>query len=93
MSGRVFGRRALLNRPGFEGTAAIVAELSEGKYGWGCDLKISDCSRVVCLAICDPAADETDDDRFYNDVEKVDILLEALKEFRKGMFKVRKLRS
>lgn len=90
---RVYGTRALLNQPGFEGTAAIVAELSENQYGWECDLKISDCSRVVCLAICDPAAKETDDERFWNDIEKVSILIDALKEFQKGMRRVRRLRK
>lgn len=90
---RVYGKRALLNQPGFEGTAAIVAELAENKYGWEVDLKISDCNRVVCLAICDPAADETDDERFFNDLEKVDIMINALKDFRKGMLRVRRLRQ
>lgn len=89
---RLYGKRALLNQPGYEGTAAIVAELAENQYGWSVDLKISDCTRAISLDICDPSVVETDDERFYNDLEKVDILIDALKEFRKGMLRVRRLR-
>lgn len=89
---RVYGKRALLNQPGYEGTGAIVAELSENKYGWEVDLKISDCSRCIALAICDPSGDDIDDERFENDLAKVDILIDALKEFRKGMLRVRRMR-
>lgn len=89
---RVYGARALLNKPGFEGTAAIVAELTENQYGWEVDLKISDCTRAISLDICDPSLVDTDDARFGNDLEKVDILIDSLKSFRTGMLRVRRMR-
>lgn len=89
---RVYGARALLNLPGYESTGAIVAELIETKYGWEVSISISDCSRQIALSIFDPAAKDTDDERFDNDLHKVDVLLDTLKEFRKGMLRVRRMR-
>lgn len=89
---RIYGKRAMLNLPGFESTAAIVAELVKGEYGWEGDIKISDCSRQITLSICDPLASSTGDERFENDLYKVDTLIAALKEFRKGMLRVRRLK-
>lgn len=87
---RVYGKRALLNQPGFESTGAIVAELTLENYGWEATLSISDCSRRVELSIANPT--DSSEERFENDLEKVDILIDALKEFRKGMLRVRRLR-
>lgn len=89
---RIYGKRAMLNLPRFESTAAICAEIVEGRYGWELDIKISDCSRQITLSICDPASDDTDDDRFENDLYKVDTLIDVLKSFRTGMLRVRRMR-
>jgi hypothetical protein len=89
---RVYGRRAMLNLPGFETTGAVVAELVEQDKYWDATLNISDCSRSVVLSIFDPASADTSDLRFDNDLYKVDTLIECLKEFRKGMLRVRRLR-
>lgn len=87
---KVYGRRAMLNLPGFESTAAITAEIVSGEYGWEADIKISDCSRQITLSICDPASSSTADERYENDLYKVDTLIDVLKEFRKGMVRVRR---
>lgn len=89
---KIYGGRSMLNLPGFESTAAIVAELVEGMYGWEADIKISDCSRQITLSICNPAAADTDDLRFENDLYKVDTLIDTLKAFRTGMLRVRRMR-
>jgi hypothetical protein len=95
---RMYGRRAMLNRPGYESTAAIVAEVVENKgYGkepepfWDVMLQISDCSRTICLSLRDPADPETDDEQFENDMHKLDTIIDCVYELQKGMRKVRRL--
>lgn len=96
--GRVYGVRALLNRPGFESTGAIVAEITEHPgYGkepepfWDVSLVISDCSRTIGLTLFDPQAHDTSDERFENDMHKLDTIVEAVRELQKGMRRVRRL--
>jgi hypothetical protein len=82
---RVYGMRSMLNLPGFESTAAVVAEVAEKSWGWECSIQISDCDRKVSLSFCDPGHSETTEEQYENDLYKVDTLIGALQEFRSGM--------
>lgn len=82
MARKVLGKRALLNLPGFESTAAIVAEIAEVQYGLEVSIAISDCSRTVNLTFSD---DFDDDDKFANNLHKVDTMIDCLKAFRRGL--------
>jgi hypothetical protein len=76
------GGRALLNLPGHQSTAAIVAEITmEGSSTYpDYTLKISDCSRAVDLELDFDTADSRE-----NNLYKIDTMLDVLKEFRKGV--------
>lgn len=98
--GRVYGSRSLLNLPGFESTGAIVAEITEQPgYGkepepyWDVSLVISDCSRNISLSLYDPAHEDTSDERFENDMRKLDVIVASVKELQRGMRRVRRLRK
>jgi hypothetical protein len=92
----VHGGRELLNPPGFQSTAAIVAEVRNSKhpdnnryYSQVALIQISDCDRKVTLDFApgeSPAQDEAD-------LYKVDTLLRVLKDFRKGLVLEQKRRT
>lgn len=84
----VYGRRALLNPPGHHSTGAIVAEVSKKKWGWETTLQISDCARSVGLSFYGPDCEEDIDHEA--DLFKVDEMIVALKEFRKGLVRARR---
>lgn len=87
---RVRGKRALLNLPGFESTAAIVFEIQDTRkedpdnvlYGHepNYTFQLSDCSRSVSFALNfrSPQAQE-------NNLHKVDTMIEVLRAGRKAL--------
>lgn len=84
----VRGQRALLNPPGHHSTGAIVAEVTKTKYGWETTLQISDCTRVVTLALYGP--DTEDDEDHEADLYKIDVMIDTLRELRKGLKQARR---
>lgn len=85
---RVYGRRALLNLPGYHTTAAIVAEVENFDGWWRATLHISDCDRKVSLDLPDPGV--CDDAAFDNAMHKLDTLVGSIRELQKGMRRVRR---
>lgn len=85
---KIYGRRYLLNNPGHHGVGAIVAELHNAGGWWQSTFQISDCSRVINISFCDPAT--CSDDEFYNDMEKLYRMKNAINEFEKGLRRVRR---
>lgn len=99
---KVRGKRALLNLPGHQSTAAIIAEVEDtrdwksGKDGdgdrftaWDSPdycLQISDCDRSIKLDL----AWQTEDER-ENALYKIDTMIDALVAFRKGVAAEQKL--
>jgi hypothetical protein len=77
----------MLNRAGYQSSAAIVAELRKASYGWETMFTISDCSHVINLNIVGPAGDE---DEWANDMHKLDTILDSVKELRKGLVRARR---
>lgn len=77
----------MLNLPGFQSTAAIVAELRRTQYGWETMFRINDCDRAVNLGFSGPTADE---DEWANDLHKLDTMTAAIKAFRKGLVQARR---
>lgn len=80
------GRREMLNRPGFQTTAAIVAEIENTEAGlprWGepeYTLQLSDCDRSISFTL-----DMDTPEGRRNNLHKVDTMIRALTEFRKGL--------
>lgn len=87
---RVYGRRSMLNLPGHESTAAIVAELVQSRWGWSPQLQLSDCTRTVSFSLHNPADEDTSDEDFENDMHKLQTIIDACKELQKGMRSVRR---
>ena len=90
MAKKIHGTRALLNLPGCQSTAAIVAEIdstrgmpSEDYPRWGPEstLQVSDCDRSISFDI----GSFEDADERKNNLHKVDTLIAALQAFRKGL--------
>lgn len=73
----------MLNLPGHHGTAAIVAEITENRYGNYASIVISDCDRRISLEF-----ELTDGDSYENDMHKVDTLVDALQTFRRALKKL-----
>jgi hypothetical protein len=81
------GGRALLNQPGHQSTAAIVAEIdldSSTRYP-DFTFQISDCTRSINLDV-----DFNDADDRANNIYKLDTMISVLKEFRKGVIAMNK---
>ncbi len=93
---KVHGVRAMLNKPGFCSTAAIVAEV-EDTSAWdeGCGrrgkpatkhdfpdatFQITDCSRAIYMEVHFSGDDEQE-----NNLYKIDTMIDALQQFRDGM--------
>lgn len=76
------GGRALLNLPGHQSTAAIVAEIDgEGSVSYpDYTFQISDCTRSIDLDLDFRNAEERE-----NNLYKLDTMISVLKEFRKGV--------
>ena len=90
MAADVLGARALLNLPGHESTAAIVAEITRPSAEYpDITLVISDCSRVIHLSF---DRGGTPDER-ENNLYKVDTLISVLREFRKGLVTMHRLQE
>lgn len=107
---KVHGRRALLNMPGYQSTAAIVAEIQDTSEipieqtpgGRPIDrhtveyslvpvrgqLQISDCTRAIEF---DVAMVDSSENTYENTLFKLDTMIEALTEFRRGLKAERKL--
>lgn len=84
------GRRALLNQPGQQTTAAIVAEIEDSSTWHGvankydeprCTLQLSNCDRSISFECSISGL------MYENDLEKVSIMIDALQKFRRGMVK------
>lgn len=85
---KVYGRRAMLNPPGHHSTGSIVAEVAKTKYGWETTLQVTDCSRAVVLSLYGP---DTDSDEDHDaDLYKIDVMIDALRELRKGLKRARR---
>lgn len=84
----VYGRRGMLNLPGWNSTAAIVAELENLEGWWQPTLKISDCDRAVSLNLMQP--DTSTDAQFENDMYKLDTIAGSVKELQRAMRTVRR---
>jgi len=85
---KVRGARAMLNKPGFQSTAAIVAEVDNSDaidddtryYGPNATLAISDCDRKVSFDF-----DYDTPEGRANNLHKVDTLIKVLTEFREAL--------
>jgi hypothetical protein len=86
------GRRALLNRPGQQTTAAIVAEVEDSSTWRGTSsiydkpditLQLANCDRSISFDV------SIEDATYENDVEKIGIMIDALQKFRRGFIKER----
>lgn len=85
------GKRALLNGEGYQSTAAIVAEI-EDSTGWESEpsynpvpavtLQFANCDRSIAYDL-----DWGDDDSLQNSLDKVDLMIDCLRRFRKGLVK------
>jgi hypothetical protein len=84
----IYGKRSLLNLPGYESVGAIVAEVYESDTGWVTKLNISDCHRTITLEFGGPSSHAKHQE---NDLYKIDTLIECLTEFRKGYMKADKI--
>lgn len=77
------GGRALLNLPGHHSTAAIVAEINtpsnSERYAYA-HVTISDCSRTISLEFS-----PGDESQHVNDLHKVDVMIDVLRKFRRGL--------
>lgn len=85
---KVDGARALLNLPGHHSTGAIVAEVvtaGPGRYDTYATVQISDCDRKVTLSFQPEDVNEHE-----NDLHKVDVMIDCLKKFRRGLVKAQK---
>lgn len=84
------GKRALLNGPGFQTTAAIVAEI-EDTSTWVVDVKdryLPEPRIVLQFANCDRSISfivDVDDTNYANDLAKVQTMISALKAFERGL--------
>lgn len=88
---KVHGKRAMLNKPGFESTACIVAEV-ENTYRmtrtfnnkWSAEphytFKIADCDRAIAFEL-----DFETDEGMENSLHKIDTMIAALTAFRAGV--------
>ena len=77
----------MLNQPGYQGTASIVAEVfNSSDNDWVTKLHISDCERSIHLEIEKPG-----DEHFENGLYKIDTMISALQEMRKGLVKCHKI--
>ena len=81
----------MLNLPGHHSTAAIVAEIENTvvtgeEYPDAC-FQISDCNRSISLDFesLHRYYDDPREDVMANDIHKIDVMLDALKAFRKGL--------
>lgn len=95
---KVHGTRALLNKPGYSSTAAIVAEIedtsarevgkdaegNEIKNAWQAEpevtLQVANCDRSISFEFDWRTADGRE-----NSLHKVDVLIDALTQFRAGL--------
>ena len=82
---KIEGKRALLNLPGYQSTAAIVAEVVTDEYGAEASVQISDCTRKISLEFY--AGRQEDHE---NNLHKVDTMLDALRVFRRALVKAQK---
>lgn len=98
---KVHGQRALLNKPGFSSTAAIVAEIEDtGDWKPGCDKEGRPLARTsstwdilpeMNLVISDCSRTVTFDqpsadiESWNNSLSKIDIMIEALNSLREGI--------
>jgi hypothetical protein len=80
---RVYGNRALLNLPGQQTIAAIVAELENLNGYWCATLQLSDCDRKVSFSLPDPS--NCSDAEFENAMYKLDTIVNSVKELQRGM--------
>jgi hypothetical protein len=84
------GARALLNLPGHQSTACIVAEIdleTDRSYP-DYTFKISDCDRSISLDFNFNSEAERE-----NNLYKIDTLISVIREFRKGIVKMNKKRE
>lgn len=95
---KLYGGRSLLNLPGHESTAAIVAEIENtstwkaGKGHNGKDLKHTweaEPSMMLQFANCDRSISFStsiaDKDEYSNTLHKIDTMIDLLVEFRSGI--------
>lgn len=95
---KVHGKRSLLNRPGYNSTAAIVAEIEDtetwpdGKNGEGVEITTrwgAQPSATLRISDCDRAVSldldfDTAED-WRNTLYKVDTMIDALVQMRNGL--------
>jgi hypothetical protein len=86
------GKRALLNGPGYQSTAAIVAEIEDSSTWpavndevdtWrrpSTTLQIANCDRSIAFDM-----DWVDKAGMKNDLKKIDIMIDCLTKFRAGL--------
>lgn len=95
------GGRALLNRPGFQSTAAIVAEIEDtGPATQGTreadkptySFQLANCDRSISFMldgfgfyVRDAEYDQQIKDAMENDLYKLDVMIETLQKFRDGV--------
>lgn len=85
---RVEGKRAMLNLPGHQSTASIVAEIVREAGGWHeATFDISDCDRKISLSFGLSAGS------MENNLYKVDTIIDAAKTFRRALVKAHKERG
>lgn len=98
---KVHGQRALLNKPGFSSTAAIVAEIEDtGDWKPGCDKEGRSLAKTsstwellpemnLVISDCSRAitfdAPGNDIESWDNSLSKIDIMVEALGSLREGI--------
>lgn len=95
---KFFGKRALLNLPGHEGTAAIVAEVEDsstwpaGKNKYGVPITNNyqaenDASLKIsdCSRVVELTLDLSSDLEFNNSLHKIDTMIDALSALRTGV--------
>ena len=90
MASRIYGKRAMLNLPGYGTTAAIVAEAYELADGTAVvKLAVSDCDRSLNFEMSDLGSGK----QFENDLHKLDTIIGCCQELRNALVALKRQRD